>query len=219
MFGPNGRSFISVLIAMANGDKQANHHHSRLNTFRKRDPDGIMETVKGGSMMIFTFYPWKLDIDPEAAKELYLAEDDTVDKKVNERFIQSLNEEQRTFFDALGVDLTKVRAEEKRHDISDERADADTLIMTSVDFLMKGKLLAIPDYQHSLYADEEVFGESFPGSVEVIKMPADQQLPFYDVDGMKIIFKHPYFHFDEEQYKSWDCGAVMGSVLLSKEEK
>ena len=57
--------------------------------------------------------------------------------------------------------------------------------MTSVDFLMKGKLLAIPDYQHSLYADEEVFGESFPGSVEVIKMPADQQLPFYDVDGMK----------------------------------
>ena len=169
--------------------------------------------------MIFTFYPWKLDIDPEATKELYLAEDDTVDKKVNERFIQSLNEEQRTFFDALGVDLTKVRAEEKRHDISDERADADTLIMTSVDFLMKGKLLAIPDYQHSLYADEEVFGESFPGSVEVIKMPADQQLPFYDVDGMKIIFKHPYFHFDEEQYKSRDgCSAAEQRRKVSHDE-
>ena len=74
----------------------------------------------------------------------------------------------------------------------------------------------------SLYGDDKTFEQikkQLNRSVEVIKMPADQQLPFYDVDGMKIIFKHPYFHFDEEQYKSWDCGAVMGSVLLSKEEK
>lgn len=37
-----------------------------------------------------------------------------------------------------------------------------------VNFLIRGKILALPKYQKDIYCDEEVFGKTFPGSVKVL---------------------------------------------------
>ena len=43
--------------------------------------------------MTFDFYPWILDIDVEATKQLYAQNDFAKDKAVNERFVSALSAE------------------------------------------------------------------------------------------------------------------------------
>ena len=42
------------------------------------------------------------------------------DKAVNERFVSALSAEQKEFFNSVGVNPMRVRAEEKVHDIPDD---------------------------------------------------------------------------------------------------
>ena len=70
--------------------------------------------------MTFDFYPWILDIDVEATKQLYAQNDFAKDKAVNERFVSALSAEQQEFFDSVGDDPMCVLAEEKGHDRPDE---------------------------------------------------------------------------------------------------
>ena len=70
--------------------------------------------------MIFDFYPWTLDIDVEATKKLYMQNNFAENRTVNERFVNAFEKEHKLFFDSVGVDPMRVRAEEKVHDIPDD---------------------------------------------------------------------------------------------------
>ena len=89
--------------------------------------------------MKFNFYPWTLDVDVEATKELYAQNDFAEDRTVNERFVNSFTKEQKAFFDSVGVDPMRVRAEEKVHDIPDEgEVQGGRIYVQTFDFLMCG---------------------------------------------------------------------------------
>ena len=46
-------------------------------------------------------------------------------------------------------------------------------------------------------------------------MPEENKLPIYDIDGWGCVFKHPYFR--NKKCKKWDCGYVLGSILMMKD--
>ena len=35
--------------------------------------------------------------------------------------------------------------------------------------------------------------------------------------GAGIVFKHPCFHFDDEKFKYWDCGYILGTILIMQD--
>ena len=102
--------------------------------------------------MLFEFMPWQLDVDIESTKLFYESNDYSKDKALNQDFIDSLTKEQKYFFDSLGVDLLKIEIDEAVYDIPEDGEMSSLKIKRlSVDFLMKGEILALPQYQKDLY--------------------------------------------------------------------
>jgi len=168
--------------------------------------------------MIFDFNPWQLDVDVELTKQLYKEVDYSTDKTANIEFIESLSSEQKMFFNSLGVDLTKVDVDKTVYEIpEDEETSASKIYRLFVNFLIKGKILTLPKYQKDIYCDEEVFGENFPESVKVLSDDEEYIKTFDNGIGAGIVFKHPHFHFDDEKFKNWDCGYVLGTILIMKD--
>ncbi|WP_297133334.1 toxin-antitoxin system protein [Terrisporobacter sp.] len=168
--------------------------------------------------MLFNFYPWEIDIDIEATKDLYMKRNYAKDSQVNKNIFNTMSEKQKAFFASIGVDILKVKAQEKVYDIDDDDELSEGKIYSmSLDFLMCGSLLSIPDYQEKIYSDEEIFGMNLPDSLKVIKMSEEEKLPIYDIDGWGCVFKHPFFRFEEEEFRKWDCGYILGTILLIKD--
>lgn len=169
--------------------------------------------------MIFEFMPWQLDVDIESTRLFYESSDYSKDKNLNKDFIESLTKEQKDFYDSLGVDLSKIEIDRALYDIpEDGEIPALQMERISVNFLVKGKILALPQYQKDLYTDEEVFGETFPDSVKVLSSHDEDYIQVYDNGiGAGIVFKHPCFHYDNEIFKEWDCGYILGTVLIMQD--
>ena len=166
--------------------------------------------------MIFDFNPWKLDVNVELTKQLYKEADYSTDKTANMEFLESLSLQQQQFFNSLGVDLTKVDVDKTIYEIpEDKEASASRIYRMSVNFLIKGKILALPKYQKNIYSNEEVFGKTFPESIKVLSSNDHDYLkPFDNGIGAGIVFKHPCFHYDNENFKEWDCGYILGTILI-----
>lgn len=97
--------------------------------------------------MFFEFYPWQLDVDVEATKELYAEHNYSIDQAVNIAFMESLTPKQRQFFDSLGVDLTKIEIDHVVYDIpADEENPSTNMHRMLVHFLLRGRFLALPQY-------------------------------------------------------------------------
>ena len=168
--------------------------------------------------MVAAFYPWKMELDTDATKRLYSRRSFAADPAANAALIAALTPGQREFFASLGVDPARIRADEKTYTIpADGGLPAVRLHRLTIDFLLCVKFLAIPDYQRELYGDAELFGDTLPASLAVEVMPEDGKLPLYDVDGWGVVFKHPCLHMEDAAFQSWDCGYLLGSVLLMKE--
>ena len=85
-------------------------------------------------------------------------------------------------------------------------------------FSRSKRILALPQYQKDLYTDEEVFGETFPDSVKALSSDDEDYLKVYDNGiGASVVFEHPCFHYDNEIFKEWDCGYILGSILIMKD--
>lgn len=169
--------------------------------------------------MLFEFMPWQLDVDIESTKLFYESNDYSKDKALNQDFIDSLTKEQKYFFDSLGVDLLKIEIDEAVYDIPEDGEMPSLKIKRlSVDFLMKGEILALPQYQKDLYTDEEVFWKTFPDTVKVLSSADEDYLKTYDNGiGSGIVFKHPCFRYDNEIFKEWDCGYILGTILIMQD--
>lgn len=169
--------------------------------------------------MLFDFYPWQLDIDVDLTKQFYEKIDDLVDGTANMEFLKSLSLKQQYFFHSLGVDLTKVDVDKVVYEIcADEETPASKICRISVHFFMRGKILALPKYQKDLYSKDDVFGEKFPKSVKVLPSDDKEYLKVFDNGiGAGIVFKHPCFHYDDEKFKVWDCGYILGSILIMQD--
>ncbi len=166
--------------------------------------------------MIFQFDPWKLDIDVEATRKLYSENDYALDREINMRFAEWYPAELKSLFESVGVDPLKLCAEEKIHEIpEDEENSGGRIYVRTMDFLMCGKILALPEFYRELYSDEEMFGGKLPDTLEWTVISEDG-IPFYDAGGLGIVFKHPYFR-DPDQYSEWDCGYIAGSILTMKD--
>lgn len=168
--------------------------------------------------MIFDFNPWQIDVDIELTKQLYKEVDYSIDKTTNVEFIESLSSEQQQFFYSLGVDLAKVEIDKTIYEIpEDEEMPASKINRMLVNFLIKGKILALPKYQKDIYSDEEVFGKKFPESIKVLSSDDEDYFKTFDNGiGAGIVFKHPCFHYDDEKFKDWDCGYILGTILSMK---
>lgn len=170
--------------------------------------------------MIFDFYPWQLDVDVEKTRELYKKTDYSIDKAANVEFIKGLSAEQLNFFNSLGVDLAKIEVDKTIYEIpEDEETHASKKYRMFINFLIEGKILALPKYQKDIYSDEEMFGNEFP---ELIKVSPDHEEYleiFHNGIGAGIIFKHPCFHYDDDKFKNWDCGYILGTILIMQDIK
>lgn len=152
--------------------------------------------------MIFDFSPWQLDVDVDLTKQLYKEADYSTDKTANAEFIDNLLPDQQLFFNSLGVDLTKVEIDKATYEIPEgQELPASIINRLSVNFLMRGKILALPKFQKDLYSDEEVFGDNFPKSIKVSTDDEEYIKTFDNGIGIGIVFKHPCFHFDDENVK------------------
>lgn len=110
--------------------------------------------------MIFDFNPWQLDIDVDLTRQLYKEMDYSTNKEANAEFIKKLSSKQDLFFDTLGVNLTKVDIDKTIYEIpEDEETPASRIDRTSVNFMLRGRILTLPKYQMDIYSDEEVFGK------------------------------------------------------------
>ncbi|NME48489.1 toxin-antitoxin system protein [Enterococcus gallinarum] len=166
--------------------------------------------------MFLECYPWKLDVDIEATKQLYVENNYSIDQAVNTAFMESLTLNQRTFFDSLGVDLMKIEIDPMVYDIpEDEETPATKIHRIMVHFLLKGCFLALPQYQKDIYSDEAVFGNMFPNSIKVLSSAEEDYIkPFHNGIGLGIFFKHPCGHYEDKKFQVWDCGYLMGSILV-----
>lgn len=171
--------------------------------------------------MVFEFNPWLLEVDVDLTKQLYKETDYSNDKTANREFIESLTEEQQLFFTTLGVDLTKVDIDKKIYEIpEDKETTASKIYRMSINFLVRGEILGLPKYQKDIYNDEEVFGKSFPETVKVLSTDEEEYLKVFDNGiGAGIVFKHPCFHYNDKKFKNWDCGYVLGTILIMQDMK
>lgn len=166
--------------------------------------------------MIFNFYPWTLDIDVKATEELYAHNDFSEDRNVNVRFMDAFTEKQKMFFASVGVNPMRVRAEEKVHDIPDDgEVKGGKIYIRTFDFLMCGRIVALPEFYREIYSDEEVFGNTLPETLETVQIDEDK-MPFYNLGEFGVVFKHPYFR-DPKMFSEWNCGYIMGSILTMKD--
>ncbi|MCM1244912.1 MAG: toxin-antitoxin system protein [Roseburia sp.] len=161
--------------------------------------------------MVFEFFPWVLDVDVEATKRLYLKNDYSIDNAVNTKFIKQLSQKQNDFFMSVGVNPMKIRIEEMAYNIPDSEIIVKNN-KTLVDFMICGKFFAIPNFQKEIYG--EVFEEELP---DFLKTTTIDDLLTYDIDDFGVVFKHPVTRFDTEDYQSWDCGYIIGTILIKTE--
>ena len=168
--------------------------------------------------MVVEYYPWKMEVDIEATKRLYLLRDDSKEKNTNKKIYGLMTDKQKDFFEALGIDILKIDMEEKIHAIpEDGDLPGGRIYVRTLNFLFCGKFLSIPEYQEMIYGDEEMFGRELPETLEIRREPEEDALPVYDIDGLACVFKHPYFRSDEPIFRNWDCGYVLGSILTMKD--
>ena len=168
--------------------------------------------------MIFNFNPWQLDADVDLTKQLYEEVDYSVDKTANIEFIESLSSEQQLFFNSLGIDLAKIEVDKVIYEIpKDEEISTSKIYRMSVNFLIRGKILALPKYQKDIYSDEEVFGKKIPESIKILSDDEDYLKTFDNGIGAGIVFKHPCFNYGDERFKEWDCGYILGTILIMKD--
>lgn len=168
--------------------------------------------------MIFNFNPWQLDADVDLTKQLYEEVDYSVDKTANIEFIESLSSEQQLFFNSLGIDLAKIEVDKVIYEIpKDEEISTSKIYRMSVNFLIRGKILALPKCQKDIYSDEEVFGKKIPESIKILSDDEDYLKTFDNGIGAGIVFKHPCFHYGDERFKEWDCGYILGTILIMKD--
>lgn len=178
-----------------------------------------METYGGRMSMFFEFDPWQLDIDIELTKQFYKDNDYSIDKAANMEFIEQLSAQQLDFFHSFGVDLTKVEVDKTIYDLpKDEETPASKLYRISVNFLIRGSILALPQYQKDLYCDEELFGKQVPKSIKVLSSDDKDDVKVFDNGiGTGIVFKHPCFHYEDDRFKDWDCGYLLGTILIMQD--
>ena len=146
--------------------------------------------------MFFECLPWQLEVDIESTKFVYKANDYSKNGDLNTEFMESLTQEQKDFFDAIGVDLSKNPNGCRVLDDIPEEKEMPALKMkrVCVNFLIKGKFLALPKYQKDLYSDEEVFGKAFPDSVKVLSCDEENYLQTFDNGiGQVSYFKTSWF--------------------------
>ncbi len=75
-------------------------------------------------------------------------------------------------------------------------------------------------FSGDIYSDEEVFGKKFPEFIKVLSSNDEDYLKTFDNGiGAGIVFKHPCFHYDKEIFKEWDCGYILGTILIMKDIK
>lgn len=87
--------------------------------------------------MVMNFYPWEMDIDVEATRQLYEENDYAEDKAFNRRLADTMTQQQKDFFSSLGVDIHKMRAEEKIHDIPEEDGmSGGKIAVQKIDFFL-----------------------------------------------------------------------------------
>ena len=169
--------------------------------------------------MFFKFNPWELEIDVEATKKLYLEENYSKDDEANREFIDNLTAEQKKMFEKLGVNLAKVQVDKAIYDIPEEKDMPEFRAKKmTVNFLMRGHFLAVPQYQADLYSDEDIFGKEALDGVRVLSDKEEDYLKVYECGiGAGIVFKHPGIRFDDERFEKWDCGYILGSILIMEE--
>lgn len=168
--------------------------------------------------MIFEFEPWKLDIDIDATIEQYRNSECNKNINLTNKVITLLSEDQKKFFSLLGVDITKVDIKEHTYEFAEENPPMKTISII-IRFLMCGRFLDIPEFQSDLYwdGDEKIFSDNFPSDLNIVSASNDNHFPTYDVDTMAVIFKHPYFSIPDENFIKWDCGYVLGDVIIKTE--
>lgn len=170
--------------------------------------------------MIFYFYPWILEIDVNATERMYKECSYSEDPAANMRFVSELSEKERDFFRCLGVNPMYIHINESYIDIPDGQESSNRKIFRRlVDFLMCGRILGIPDYQIQWYSDPDGFNMRLPKTLQKIDT-GEENVAFYDVDeeGIGVVFKHPCMRSDREEFRRWDCGYVLGSILQIREE-
>lgn len=95
---------------------------------------------------------------------------------------------------------------------------AAKLYKMSVHFLIKGKILGLPKYQKDLYRDKDVFGKDFPSTIKVLSSDDEDYLtPYNNGIGNGIVFKHPVLHYADKKFESWDCGYILGAILIMRD--
>lgn len=174
----------------------------------------ILRTVKGEEYsMLYDFYPWKIDVDQKGTVELYEEKDYSVNKDWNKELISRLNDEEKQFFEKLGVNLMKTEIEEKVYDFHEDGEDIKCLKISG-DFVLRGKLVEIPEWQATIYEDEEILG-TMP---ETIKKSESDEMAFR-MGNLEpgIIFKPPFFRTEDKDLMIWDSGYVIGSFLIIEE--
>ncbi|MBA4700299.1 MAG: hypothetical protein H2212_12775 [Ruminococcus sp.] len=164
--------------------------------------------------MVFDFEPWKLDIDIDSTKELYRNNECNRNINLTNKVMQLLSEEQRYFFKSLSIDISKVDIKENIYDFSEENPPEKTLSIR-IRFMMCGRFFAIPEFQNDLYWKEKIFIERYPTDLTVVNV--SDYFTFYDVDNMSVIFKHPYTSMQNEKFKKWECGYVLGDAIIKVE--
>ena len=167
--------------------------------------------------MLFEFYPWTIEADSEKTKAFFKKHDISVDRDVNRRFIKALTENQLAFFESLGVDPERIYIDEQEYCIPPEDGMPECqLFKMSIHFLICGEFKALPQFQKSLYSDPDFFGDELPKDLKIVKSREDD-LPSYDVDGLKFVFKHPKFRNNNPMFDSWNCGYILVSSLVIKD--
>lgn len=169
--------------------------------------------------MNYLLMPWELELDIDATEVLYETNNYATDQRANDEFISKLSAEQKEFFESLGVSLEKIKVEKKTYDIpADGEMPALKMHSMAVDFSLCGKFLAVPSFQKELYSDEEIFGKEFPEHIKVYG--SAEEILSYDIGiGAGIVFKHPKMRLEDEKFQKWDCGYILGSLLIVTEEK
>ena len=92
------------------------------------------------------FHPWEIDVDVDATKQFYQENDCAEDRAVNQMFYDKMSQNQKDFFVSIGVDIQKIKAKERIHDIpGEEDLSSGKVYIRTLDFLFCGRFLSIPD--------------------------------------------------------------------------
>ncbi|MFA9378780.1 MAG: hypothetical protein ACERKZ_18850 [Lachnotalea sp.] len=168
--------------------------------------------------MIFDFKPWKLDIDVDATRKQYCNNECNRNIKLTNKVMQLLSKDQKDFFTSLSVDISKAEIKENIYDFPVDNPP-DKILRIQILFMMFGRFRAIPEFQNELYweGDEKIFIDRFPTDLNVVNASNGEYFTTYNVDTMAVVFKHPYLSIQNEKFKKWECGYVLGAAVIKVE--